>query len=75
MVEARDRCDGKANRESSQEEDDPIRKKGIWFVVYVVCIGPFAGIERVADLRHRQPAGDSEEERDTDEGPHHVTEQ
>ncbi len=58
MVEVRDRCDGKANRESAQDEDDPIRQTVIWFVVYIVCIGPFAGIERVADLRHRQPAGD-----------------
>lgn len=60
MVEVRDRCDGKANRESAQDEDDPIRQKAIFFVVHVVCIGPFARIEGVADLRHRQPAGDAD---------------
>lgn len=65
-----DRCDGKANRESTQDENQPIRQSVIRFVVYVLSISPLSRIERVADQRRRQPAGDLEQVVNTDVGPH-----
>jgi len=57
MVDVLDLCDNNTNGDALQDEYQSVSRSVVRFPIFVVRVRPFAGVKRIAGLRHRQFVG------------------